>query len=147
MRHTLTVAGCLALAALAASGCGDKAKASYDECVQAEGKWDFVKAREACEAAAKADPNSKSGKAAQAKLARLREQAEKALAEKAAETKPCKAGKWVTRCVWKGEPRPNLMEGETAAACNQQASQVQGIDMVCPACVCADDYKEEEKKE
>jgi len=131
------------LAAAALFGC-DKAKASYEECLRLEGKWEFSKARDACEAAVKADPGSKSGKAALAKLETLRAQADKEKSE--TEPHPCKAHKWVTRCVWKGEPRPNLMEGETAAACNQTASQVQGIDMVCPACVCADDYKEEKKE-
>jgi hypothetical protein len=137
----------LALAVVAAAallGC-DKAKPSYEECLRLEGQWDFIKARDACEAAVKADPNSKSGKAAQNKLLTLRGRADKAIHDTTIQ--PCKSHKYVTRCVWKGVPRPNLLEEETLAACNQSSASVASIDMVCPACVCSDDYKEPEKAE
>ncbi len=131
------------LAAALLAGCGDKAKASYDECLKLEAKWDPIGAQAACEAAVKADPNSKSGQAAAAKLVSLKEAAEKERLKKAAaDPKPCKAGKWVTRCIWKGKYRPTLLEGPTAAKCNQDAGELQTIEMSCPACVCADDYKD-----
>ncbi|MBN2194564.1 MAG: hypothetical protein JW751_17230 [Polyangiaceae bacterium] len=129
--------------ALPLVGCRDKAQPSYDECLKLEAKWDPIAAQAACEAAVQADPNSTAGKAAAAKLAALREVAEKERAKKAAlEPKPCKAKKWVTRCIWKGKLRPTLLEGETAAKCNQDAADLATIEMQCPACVCADDYKD-----
>lgn len=140
-RPTWSVAALLLLPLLA--GC-DKAKTSYDECLKLEAKWDPIGAEAACEAAVKAAPNSKSGKAAAAKLEALREVAAKERAKReAAAPRPCKSGKWVTRCIWKGKPRPTLLEGETAAKCNQDAAELQTIEMSCPACVCIDDYKEE----
>jgi hypothetical protein len=139
-----TIAARLVLALLVVAGaCGcDKAKSSYEECMAAEAKWEFVKARDACRAAVQADPNSKSGKAAQAKLAYLEEEAEKALFQKLKESGHCKSGKWVTRCMWKGKPRPTRIEAESKAACNQEAASSAVIGMTCPDCVC-DDYWEE----
>ena len=90
----------------------------------------------------KADPDSKSGKAAQAKLSYLEKKAAEIEEKKRRETGPCKSHKWVTRCVWKGEPRPNLLEGDTKAACNQEAHQSSVIGMTCPDCVCKDYWKE-----
>ncbi len=142
-RPRLVRVAAVLLGAALLAGCTDKAKASYEECLKLEAKWDPIGAQAACEAAVKADPNSKSGKAAAAKLLALQEEAEKARAKKAAsEPKPCKAGKWVTRCIWKGKYRPTLLEGPTAAKCNQDAGELQTIEMSCPACVCADDYKD-----
>jgi hypothetical protein len=46
----------------------DKAKTSYDECLAADAKGDLLAASSACEAAVRADPQSKSGLAAAAKL-------------------------------------------------------------------------------
>jgi hypothetical protein len=134
----------LALAVVAfVVGCRDKAQPDYDECLKLEAKWDAIGAQAACEKAVQADPNSNAGKAAAAKLAALKEAADKERATKAAaEPKPCKAGKWVTRCIWKGKPRPTLLEGPTAAKCNQDAGELATIEMSCPACVCADDYKD-----
>jgi len=80
------------------SGCSDKAKPKYDECVALESKWETVQARDACKAASEIAPNSKSGKLAAGKLTYLNEQADKILAEKSKKEAPCKTGKWVTHC-------------------------------------------------
>src|SRR5512145_904180 len=89
-----------------AAGCQDKAKAKFDECVAFEAKWETVKARDACKAAVELDPNSRSGKAAAGKLTYLNEQADKIVGEEQKANAPCKVRKWVTRCMWKGKPRP-----------------------------------------
>src|SRR5512142_1434001 len=131
----------LALALLVGtSGCSDKAKPNYDECVALEAKWDTVAARDACKAAAAADPNSKLGKAAAGKLSYLNEQADKILAEKSKKEAPCKTGKWVTHCKWKDKPRPNLLEATTFARCNTEADEVRIVGMVCPVCECSDRF-------
>lgn len=121
-------------------GCQDKAKAKFDECVALETKWETVKARDACKAAADLDPNSKSGKAAAGKLTYLNEQAEKLLAAKAKKDAPCKVGKWVTHCLYQGKPRPKFLEAETFAKCNTEADEVRIIGMTCPVCECADRF-------
>jgi hypothetical protein len=144
------VALAVALVTLVAlvSGCKDKAKPKYDECVKLEAEWETVKARDACKAAAEADPNSRSGKLAAGKLTYLNEQADKIVAEKQKKRAPCKVGKWVTHCMWKGKPRPNFLEAETYAKCNTEADEVRIIGMTCPECECADrfvsPYKTEE---
>jgi len=120
--------------------CSDKAKPKYDECVALESKWETVKARDACKEAAALDPNGKSGKLAAGKLTYLNEQAGKLLAEKSKKEAPCSTGKWVTHCKYKGEPRPNLLEGNTFARCNSDADEVRIVGMVCPICECSDRY-------
>jgi len=122
------------------SGCSDKAKAKYDECVALEAKWETVQARDACIAAADIDPSSKSGRLAVGKLTYLNEQANKILAEKAKKEAPCKTGKWVTHCKWKDKPRPNLLEAATFARCNTEADEVRVVGMVCPVCECSDRF-------
>jgi hypothetical protein len=122
------------------SGCSDKAKPKYDECVALEAKWDTIKAREACKAAAEIAPNSKSGKLAAGKLTYLNEQADKLQAEKNKKEAPCKTGKWVTHCKWKDKPRPNLLEAPTFARCNTEADEVRIVGMVCPVCECSDRF-------
>jgi hypothetical protein len=126
--------------ALGLSGCTDKAKPKYEECVALESKWDTVKARDACKAAAEIDPKSKSGKLAAGKLTYLNEQADKILAAKAKKDAPCTTGKWVTHCKWKGKPRPNLLEATTFAKCNTEADEVRIVGMVCPICECSDRF-------
>jgi hypothetical protein len=124
-------------------GC-DKAKSSYKRCEVIEAQGDLEVAREACREAVAVAPNSKSGKAAAEKI--------KALDQKIAELHfkkgfpdrdpPCKGGKWVTRCKWKGEKRPNPLEAATKARCNQDAYElVAGVGMECPTCVCIDDFE------
>ena len=132
---------------LGLAGCSDKAKPKYDECVALESKWDTVKARDACKAAAEIAPNSKSGKLAAGKLTYLNEQADKILAEKAKKEAPCKTGKWVTHCKWKDKPRPNLLEGPTFARCNTDADEVRIVGMVCPICECSDRFVDPYKDE
>ena len=130
------------LLGVAACGC-DKAKEPYDQCVKLEAEEKLIEAREACEAALKADPNSDSGKAAQGKLeGYMRREADKLLAEKAKANRPCPSHKWVTHCMWKGEPRPDLLEEETKAACDSEAHQVSVIGMTCPACECKDYFED-----
>lgn len=81
--------GLLAVAAMTFAGCQDKAKASYDQCLQLDLKGDIPGAWDACTAATVADPASNDGKAAGAKLADMkpgyefwqREQAKKAADE------------------------------------------------------------------
>jgi hypothetical protein len=143
-RLSTTLARRLVFASLLVAGaCAcDKAKSSYEQCMAHEAKWEFVKARDACRAAVKADPESKSGKAAQAKLAYLEAEAEKALFQKLKESGHCKSGKWVTRCMWKGKPRPTRIEAESKAACNQEAASSSVIGMTCPDCVCEDYWEE-----
>ncbi len=135
------------LALVVGVACTDKAKPKFDECVALETKWETVKAREACQAAVALDPNSKSGKAAQGKLSYLNEQANKLLAEKSKKEAPCSVGKWVTHCIYKGEPRPNLLEAKTEAQCNAEADEVRIIGMTCPQCECADRFVDPYKKE
>jgi hypothetical protein len=132
---------------IGASGCEDKAKAKFDECVALETKWETVKARDACKAAAEISPNSKSGKLAAGKLSYLNEQAEKVLTAKAKKDAPCKVGKWVTHCMYQGKPRPTLLEAETFARCNTEADEVRVIGMTCPVCECADRFVDPYKKE
>lgn len=126
--------------AVALGGCSDKAKPKYDECVALEAKWETVKARDACKEAAKISPDSKYGKLASGKLTYLNEQADKIVAKTNKKRAPCKVGKWVTHCKWKGEPRPKFLESPTYAQCNQEADQVRIIGMTCPDCECADRF-------
>lgn len=130
----------LGIALLGALGCSDKAKPKYDECVALEAKWETVKARDACKEAAALAPDSKSGKLAAGKLTYLEEQAQKILSQKAEKERPCKVGKWVTHCIWKGTPRPGLLEAPTYAKCNQEADEVRVVGMTCPECECADRF-------
>jgi hypothetical protein len=145
---SLTSKASLAMAlVVSVSGCTDKAKVKYDECVALETKWETVAARDACKAATELDPNSKSGKAAAGKLSYLNEQAAKILAEKSKKEAPCKVGKWVTHCLYQGKPRPGLLEAPTFARCNTEADEMRVIGMTCPVCECADRFVDPYKKE
>jgi hypothetical protein len=128
-------------------GCEDKAKAKYDECVALETKWETVKARDACKAAAEISPDSKCGKLAAGKLSYLNEQAAKVLSEQAKKATPCKVGKWVTHCKYQGKPRPGLLEAATFAKCNTEADEMRVIGMTCPVCECADRFVDPYKPE
>ncbi|MFC1641366.1 hypothetical protein ACFL5O_01570 [Myxococcota bacterium] len=130
----------------------DKAQPAWDECVALTAKDQLIQARAACQAAAKADPNSKAGKLAAGKLEALNPLADELEAKNKtahdAATRPCKAKKYVTRCIYKGKPRPTLLDGSTLAQCNQDAHQLrQTIGMICPSCVCEDDFVDENKGE
>ena len=151
-RHTKlvthTAEALLAVAILiGASGCSDKAKPKFDECVALESKWDIINAREACKASAEISPNSKYGKLAAGKLTYLNVRADKDLAVKAKKDAPCKVGKWVTHCIWKGKPRPGLLEANTYAKCNSEADEVRVVGMTCPECECADRFVDPYKKD
>lgn len=130
----------VAMLCVGIGGCSDKAKPKYDECVALEATWKTVEARDACKAAAELAPESKSGKLAAVKLSYLNEQAEKVLAKKNKKEAPCKVGKWVTHCIWKGKPRPSFLEATTYAKCNQEADEVRVVGMTCPECECADRF-------
>lgn len=125
-----------------ALACADKAKPAYEQCVKLEAEYETVKARDACQAAVKADPKSKSGQAAANKLVELNLEADKILQKDRELMAPCPSGKWVTRCKWKGEPRPNLLEADSRAKCNIEANQLKVVDVVCPDCVCKDRFVE-----
>ena len=132
---------------VAVSGCKDKARPKFDECVALEAKWETVKARDACKAAVEISPDSKYGKLASGKLSYLNKEAEKLLNKKKEKERPCKVGKWVTHCQWKGKPRPNLLEAPTYARCNQEADEVRIVGMTCPECECADRFDDPYKEE
>ena len=130
----------------------DKARPAWEECVALTAKDELIQARAACQAAVQADPNSKSGLKAAGKLEVLNPLADeleaKNKATKEARTRPCKSKKYVTRCIYKGEPRPTLLDGPTLSQCNQDAHQLrQTIGMICPSCVCADDFVDDKKDE
>lgn len=148
-KHSTSIARALLAVALVlgVSGCEDKAKAKYEECVALETKWETVKARDACKAAAEISPDSKCGKLAAGKLTYLNEQAGKLLAEKAKKEAPCKVGKWVTHCLYQGKPRPTLLEASTFARCNTEADEVRVVGMTCPVCECADRFVDPYKKD
>ncbi len=130
----------VALLAAGVGGCADKAKAKFDECVALEAKWKTIEARDACKAATELDPESESGKLAAGKLTYLNDQVAEILAKKQKKEAPCKVGKWVTHCQWKGKPRPNYLEATTYAKCNQEADEVRVVGMTCPECDCADRF-------
>jgi hypothetical protein len=140
---TLALRMAVTVLAVAGACACDKAKAGYEECLALEAEWKMVEAREACRAAASADPDSKSGKAAQAKLPALDVEAEKILLEQKKQKGFCPSGKFVTRCLYKGTPRPTRIEEQTEATCNQEAHQTSLVDgMTCPVCECVDFWKE-----
>jgi hypothetical protein len=101
---------------LALSACTeDKATPDYTRCVDLEAKGKLDEARTACTAATNADPKSKDGLAAAAKIAAIDEKVKQdkaraeseAAARAAAETKArqdaeearCKGKKWATKCM------------------------------------------------
>jgi hypothetical protein len=142
MKRVLVVVSAALLVAML-PGC-DKAKSSYKRCVIIEAQGDVDVAAEACREAVSLSPNSKSGKAAAEKLKALEAKISQAKADKGYPDKdpPCKGKKWVTRCKWKGEKRPNPLEAQTKARCNQDAYElVAGVGMECPTCVCIDDFE------
>ena len=141
-RRALPVVGAALLVVLP-PGC-DRANASFKRCELIEAQGDLDLARKACREAATLSPNSRSGKAAAEKLKSLDQRISTKKAAQGFPDKdpPCKGGKWVTRCKWKGEWRPNPMEATTKARCNQDADELRdGVDMECPTCVCIDDFE------
>ena len=60
------------------AGCADKAEADLRHCQELEARKEFEAARRACEAAISKDPESKSGKLAQARLPMLATEAQAA---------------------------------------------------------------------
>ena len=141
-RRPLMVVGAALLVALL-PGC-DQAKGSFKRCEIIEAQGDLDVARDACREAVALSPNGKSGKAAAEKLKSLDQRISARNAGKGFPDKdpPCKGGKWVTRCKWKGEWRPKPLEATTKARCNQDGNELrEGVDMECPTCVCIDDFE------
>ena len=134
---------CSALAlvlVLSVSGCKDKAQAKYEECVALEADYKPAEALAACKAAVELSPDTTFGQRAAGKVIFLESEVKKLVESEKAKTRPCKAGKWVTHCKWKGKPRPNFLEANTYAKCNQEADEVRIVGMTCPECECADDF-------
>lgn len=133
--------------------CDDKATADYTKCVDLETKGQHVEARAACSAANSADPRSKDGVAAAAKMAeidkKLSDENAKIVAAAASnaatETKSkeeleelrCKGKKWATKCMtghredgtekWTG-----MQWFDTRDACKKVTSGVG----TCDECAC-----------
>lgn len=70
MPRTRTVAA-IAACLIGTLGCADKAKPDFDKCVALEGRGELDEAVSACRAAGQADPASKAGAAASAKIPTL----------------------------------------------------------------------------
>lgn len=151
-RLKLAVAGVLVIAVIGVillRILPDRAKRAYTNCQFFEVQGELLRAQEACQEAVQLDPKSSSGLAAAEKLKALAP-AIQSLKDKrrgfsAAGDPPCKAGKWVTRCIFKGVPRPTPIDGTTKARCDQDASELRSNidDMVCPNCVCLDDFEKD----
>lgn len=137
------------------SGCEDKAKPSYDECMQAKAKEDWSSAVSACEKATTLDPKSKSGAAATNELPTLREKlaakkkaddeaaAAKAKAEADArakqEAEDAKCTDWATICTIGrfpdgSEQTSGLQHFKTKADCQGIGAKMGGIP--CDPCRC-----------
>jgi hypothetical protein len=141
------------LAFVVVAACDDKASADYQKCVDLELKGQHDQARAACSAAASADPRSKDGVAAAAKMAeidtKVKDENAKVVAAAAAkaatDTKSkeddvearCKGKKWATKCMtghredgtekWTG-----MQWFETREACKKVTSGVG----TCDECAC-----------
>jgi len=144
----------LFVALVTAAGCNeDKATPDYKKCLDNELKGSLDVARQACASAASADPGSKDGLAAAAKLAAIdakikeekaRVEAE-AAAHAAAEEKAqqeavearCKGKKWATKCMTGHRPDgtekwTGIQQFDTRAECQKVTSGVG----TCDECAC-----------
>jgi hypothetical protein len=141
-----------------ATGCTDKAKEPYDLCLKvADLKSDdhYAKALDYCQTAIKNDPDSKSGKAAAAKIPELeqgkKEQDDKIAAAKAAQlqaeaatraaqdAEDAKCSSWVTICTLGrfpdgSEQTTGLQHFKTKAKCESIGKEMGGIP--CDPCRC-----------
>jgi len=141
------------IAVIALLACDDKATPDYTRCVELETKGQNIGARAACSAAANADPRSKDGVAAAAKMAEIDKKVAAdnakvvaaAASNAATETKSkeeleelrCKGKKWATKCMtghredgtekWTG-----MQWFETRDACKKVTSGVG----TCDECAC-----------
>ncbi len=133
--------------------CDDKATPDYEKCVDLETKGQHDQARAACSAANQADPRSKDGVAAAAKMAEIdsktREESAKVVAaaasQAATETKSkeeieevrCKGKKWATKCMTGHRPDgtekwTGMQWFDTRDACKKVTSGVG----TCDECAC-----------
>ncbi len=127
----------------------DKAKDAFAHCQFYEASYEWINAEKACQEAVQIDPKSKSGLAAAEVLKSVKPKAQAVRDEKAKRyasgDAPCKAGKWMTRCIFKGQKRPTPLDAPTKSRCDQDASELRSNldDMVCPSCVCADEFEKD----
>ena len=140
------------VAAIVAGGCKDKAEPDYKKCVEAEAKGDILAAESTCNGAVAADPNSTSGKAADAKLKEMKSAIGKAKAEKATrdaeeaakraaeaaarEEAACASHLWVNLC---GPGNPMTQRYESKASCQKMLDDLArsfGANDICTPCVC-----------
>lgn len=147
MKYRVLLVGALAVA------CTDAAKKDYENCLDLESRGRHEAAMDACTLAVSIDANSKSGKAAQAKLADIgiRMIDDKAKAEKEAATATaqaaaavvaaCKSGKWTTFCTIDGRPSGGLLKPSALAKCEEDAKGFESMGMACAPCKCADDVE------
>ncbi len=143
----------LIIAIVAVAGCNDKATPDYEKCVELETKGKHDEARAACAAAASADPRSKDGVSAAAKMAEIdskvkeenaRVEAEaasraaaEAKAKQDAEDARCKGKKWATKCMTGHRPDgtekwTGMQWFDTRAECQHVTSGVG----TCDECAC-----------
>jgi len=147
------------LAIFGVTGCGDKAKPDYDECVHQASNDNFGAAVLRCQAAISADPASSAGKAAADKLREIQPKLDAVLAdEKAtkeqalmaeAEQKVAKAKadadvkakqdaadaackKWATICATGG----GLQFFAKKAECEDMTSGIAKVGVKCDPCKC-----------
>lgn len=131
----------------------DKATPDYKKCIDYESKGTLDLARQACAAAASADPRSKDGVAAGMKLTEIdtkmkedtaRMEAEAAArvaaqdkARQEAEDAQCKGKKWATKCMLGRRPDgtekwTGMQQFDTRAECKKVTSGVG----TCDECAC-----------
>lgn len=141
------------IAFLVLVACNDKATADYEKCVVLESKGKHDEAHAACAAAASADPASKDGLAAAAKMAEIDKKAQEenaravaaAAASAAIDTKSkedteearCRGKKWATKCMTGHRPDGSekwtgMQWFDTRDACKKVTSGVG----TCDECAC-----------
>jgi hypothetical protein len=139
--------------AIVVAGCADKATPDYTKCVDYELKGTLDLARAACVSAMTADPTSKDGLAAAAKVtqldAKLKQEKDRVEAEAAtraaADAKAqveagearCKGKKWATKCMTGHRPDGSekwtgMQQFDTRAECVKAASGAG----TCDECAC-----------
>lgn len=130
------------------AGCNDKAKPAYERCLALEAEGKLQEALDACNEAASADPESKSGQAAQSKKpdlgtrildAQVQDEKKQKEAATQAEVAACKSNTWTTFCTVNGRPSGGLMKPGSKAKCEENATGFRSMGMQCAPCRCADD--------
>jgi hypothetical protein len=98
------------------AGCTDKAEPDYTRCLDLETKGETQNARDACNAAVTADPNSKSGKAAAAKVTELQAKLDVKLKAEQAQAEAAKRAAFEKAGGWRGMPTKLNQRIRTQAA-------------------------------